>query len=338
MKDDVTRPPKHPRRRDHAHELLPTILFWLFIALVAYTLLGWIWDGPLLSWNSLMAGWRIGSGAEPLERVKVTLTALGGAGAVGYLVIKFRERSSAERNEADERLTAAVAQLGDSSPQIRIAGVYALAQVADVHGGDYCQRVVDILCGYLRSDRSAINDAAVESTVLSVLARHLRSGSTQDGDPNSADSGPGAWSHCSIDLHGATLTEELNLRGAHLNEIDCHNAEFRGATRFSETTFSKQASFSGSTFWRQVHFANASFSELATFEATTYQREADFTSTLFNGATTFESAKFSDAASFNCVDFRGTATFDRARLDNYAIFLKLHLSRRLLLYGDPVQW
>lgn len=36
---------------------------------------------------------------------------------------------------------------------MRIAGVYALADVADTYEGPYHQRVVDILCGYLRTDR-----------------------------------------------------------------------------------------------------------------------------------------------------------------------------------------
>lgn len=88
-----------------------------------------------------------------MDRIKVTLTALGGVGAVGYLVIKYRERAALERSEADEKLVRAVQQLGDPSPQVRIAGVYALADVADTYGGPYHQCVVDILCGYLRTDR-----------------------------------------------------------------------------------------------------------------------------------------------------------------------------------------
>ena len=88
-----------------------------------------------------------------MDRIKVTLTALGGVGAVGYLVIKYRERAALERSEADEKLVRAVQQLGDPSPQVRIAGVYALADVTDTYGGPYHQCVVDILCGYLRTDR-----------------------------------------------------------------------------------------------------------------------------------------------------------------------------------------
>lgn len=136
-----------------------------------------------------------------LERIKTSLTVIGGIGAIGYLVIKFRERSALERSEADEKLVRAVQQLGDTSPQVRIAGVYALADVADTYEGPYHQRVVDILCGYLRTDRLLKNangetcyatnkdgtldydrpispDGPVESAVLSIIANHLRSPQT----------------------------------------------------------------------------------------------------------------------------------------------------------------
>ena len=132
--------------------LFCAIVSWIIIAIIAYTLLSAIW-GYGHGWSRILAGWRIGATHDPLDRIKVTLTALGGVGAVGYLVIKYRERAALERGEADEKLVRAVQQLGDPSPQVRIAGVYALADVADTYEGPYHQRVVDILCGYLRTDR-----------------------------------------------------------------------------------------------------------------------------------------------------------------------------------------
>lgn len=132
--------------------LFCAIVSWIFLAIIAYTLLSAIW-GNGSGWSRILTGWHIGATHDPLDRIKVTLTALGGVGAVGYLVIKYRERATLERGEADEKLVRAVQQLGDSSPQVRIAGVYALADVADTYEGPYHQRVVDILCGYLRTDR-----------------------------------------------------------------------------------------------------------------------------------------------------------------------------------------
>ena len=210
--------------------LFCAIVSWILLAIIAYTLLSAIW-GDGYGWSRVLTGWQIGATQDPLDRIKVTLTALGGVGAVGYLVIKYRERAALERGEADEKLVRAVQQLGDSSPQVRIAGVYALADVADTYGGPYHQRVVDILCGYLRTDRLlkdangdtryATNedgtpnndrplstDGAVESTILFVLANHLRLSQKHNITEQNSE---GPWSNCALDLHDAYITETMTF-------------------------------------------------------------------------------------------------------------------------------
>ena len=102
--------------------LFGTILFWVLLALFAFTLLGWLWgEGRLWSLDRWLTNWRSGSrGAEPLDLIKVSLTTIGGIGAVAYLIIKYRERAASERSEVDEKLLAAVQQLGSDSPQVRL--------------------------------------------------------------------------------------------------------------------------------------------------------------------------------------------------------------------------
>jgi hypothetical protein len=166
--------------------LFPAIILWVLLGLFSYTLLSAIW-GPGEWPDRLFSGWHRIEGNR-LDQVKTILTTIGGIGGVGYLVIKYRERSASEQGEADEKLLHAVQQLGDSSAQVRIAGVYALANVADTYGDSHIQCVIDILCGYLRIDRtceglkedSSTNDKSpsfidgpVESTILTVLANHL---------------------------------------------------------------------------------------------------------------------------------------------------------------------
>ena len=103
----------------HKNDLFFSIVTWVLAATVAYTLLNWLWGD-----RGLFSGWLLEENTStPLERIKVSLTILGGTGGIGYLVIKFRERSALERSEADEKLVRAVQQLGDTSPQVRIAGV-----------------------------------------------------------------------------------------------------------------------------------------------------------------------------------------------------------------------
>lgn len=162
--------------------LFPAIILWVLLGLFSYTLLSAIW-GPGEWPDRLFSGWHRIEGNR-LDQVKTILTIIGGIGGVGYLVIKYRERSASEQGEADEKLLHAVQQLGDSSAQVRIAGVYALANVADTYGDSHIQCVIDILCGYLRIDRtceglkedSSTNDKStsfidgpVESTILTVL-------------------------------------------------------------------------------------------------------------------------------------------------------------------------
>ena len=186
-----------------ALSLFETIALWTLLSLTAYTLLAAIWGEGAVS-ERLFSGWRIKSSPEitPLERIKTTLTTVGGIGGVSFLVIKFRQQDIAEKQhkhseeerikaeeaeinrkfdaeklEANKKLVDAVQQLGDQSPQVRIAGVYALADVAGTygsenHGVDYNKRAVEILCGYLRTVRSE-DDKPVESAVLSILSSHL---------------------------------------------------------------------------------------------------------------------------------------------------------------------
>ena len=74
----------------------------LVLALVVFTVLGWLWgEGPLWSWQRWLTNWRgADAGARPLDVVKVSLTTIGGIGGTGYFVIKYREWASAERADA----------------------------------------------------------------------------------------------------------------------------------------------------------------------------------------------------------------------------------------------
>ena len=136
--------------------LLGKIVAWVVLAILAFAAV-------------MCCLWHLTS--EPGKYVAsiaaTSLTIVGGVGAVAYLVIKYQERQQAGRDEerakreecreedrlVNTKMQDAVDQLGSDRASTRIAGVYALTDVADTYGGGYRQRVVDILCGYLRSDR-----------------------------------------------------------------------------------------------------------------------------------------------------------------------------------------
>ena len=276
-------------RRFGTWPLFGVILVWVVLALVVFTVLGWLWgEGPLWSWQRWLTNWRgAGAGAGPLDVVKVSLTTIGGIGGTGYLVIKYRERASAERADAEQRLLSGVQQLGSGSPQVRIAGVYSLADVADTYRGEYRQRVVSILCGYLRTQRGewktavseqegpeqsseekvyVSHDGAVESTVLEVLVRHLRKRREKTKRREVVTQlveDDQLWCDCTIDLHDVVLTEIADFWGATFT----NDANFRGAT------FTNAADFEHATFNRAADFKRATFNR-ANFQGATFSRSA----------------------------------------------------------------
>lgn len=283
----------------------------MLLGLFSYTLLSAIWGTD--EWpNRLFSGWHRLEGNR-LEQVKTILTTIGGIGGVGYLVIKYRERSASERGEADEKLLHAVQQLGDSSAQVRIAGVYALANVADTYGDSYTQRVVDILCGYLRIDRtceglkedSSTNDRSpsfidgpVESTILSVLANHLRPSHQKFHQ----------WTSCNLNLHGATLTETVDFSNTHIGEIDARDTKFRAAF-FEHVIFHGKASFENSIFTNVANFKCANFKDEVDFSDASFEQHVDLSGnsdeerSIFVGEVKFENTTFFGGASFCYANF-----------------------------------
>ena len=345
-------------RRFGTWPLFGVILVWVVLALVVFTILGWLWgEGPLWS-GRWMTNWRgAGAGTGPLEVVKVSLTTIGGIGGTGYLVIKYRERASAERAErdaeqeqAEQRLLSAVQQLGSGSPQVRIAGVYSLASVADTYRGEYRQRVVSILCGYLRTQRGewriidseqdgpegpsedrvyVSHDGAVESTVLEVLIRHLRKRREKTKHREAVTQlveDDQLWCDCTIDLHDAVLTEIADFEHATFNDADFGGATFNRYADFERATFNGDAHFGGATFNGYAHFGGATFNGDAYFGGTTFNgtnflratfNHANFWDATFNRDAHFWDATFTHNANFWDATFNrdanfGGATFNRA--------------------------
>lgn len=292
-------------------------LFWwcafVFVAAGGLLLVAWnLWGA---SWS-----WFGGLGEEPVARATSALTTVGGLGGAVFLTVKYRERSSDERNETDERLSGAVSQLGSSSPQVRIAGVYALEALAF---GKYKQRVVNILCGYLRTQSD--NDGAVETSILQVVSAHFERYSSKK--KRSIIPKSQLWSDCIFDLRSATLTEPVDFRG-----ITLKSAHFEGATLnfvdFKDATLT-DAHFEGATF------PSAAFDEdsinIGRFNGATLNvvcfTDTEFEVANFEGAilnsVDFERLRFSVAlfknAIFDAVTFNDTyfieAYFTDARCD-----------------------
>ena len=309
--------------------LFVAIAIWAVLGIGAFLLAMW-WLGRVPFWQLKL---------DPEENaesiVKIALTLVGGVGAVAYLVIKYRERQQAGRDEERERdrfinakMQQAVDQLGSDKASTRIAGVHALTDIADnTRIGDYRQHVVDILCGYLRSDRteyaldefgntvkddfghlvkSGDSDKVVESTIIAVMRDHLRK------ERKDANKWPVRqvvrnellWCSCVFDLHGATFHEDVDLTGAAFDRTsDFHGIKFEGDADFHSAAFTGYADFHGTTFKNKVDFHSAAFTGYAYLNSAAFIGYADFHSATFKNKVDFHSATFKNKVDFNSATF-----------------------------------
>ena len=321
--------------------LFGAIAIWAFIAIGAF-LLAMCWLGRVPPWQL-----KLDPETQAESIVKIALTLVGGVGAVAYLVIKYQERQQAGRAEkrekdriVDTKVQDAINQLGSDKASTRIAGVYALTDIADTYRGGYRQRVVDILCGYLRSDRSSYapdrsrqpvwdasghlvesvaSDEAVESTILSVMRDHLRKERRNDktGEPivRQAVDDDQLWCDCAFDLHGATFHEAVDLTYSTFECVPC----FRG------TKFERDADFSEATFTRRADFSEAHFTGDTYFYGAHFTGGADFSGADFSGAY-FSGAHFTGGAYFSGAHFTGDADFSEAHFTGDTYFYGAHFT------------
>jgi uncharacterized protein YjbI with pentapeptide repeats len=217
----------------------------------------------------------------------------------------------------NERFATAAEQIGsDKPPEVRLAGVYAMAGLAD-DWAENRQTCVDVLCAYLRMpyepDPGQDNRAAqlafqasreIRHTVIRVVTAHLKEGAET------------SWQGLDFDFTGVVF-----------DGGDFSGACFSGGTvTFAQAQFPSgavsfhAAKFSGST----VSFEGAEFiSGTVSFFLTEFSGgEVDFRYARFaGGSIDFRSSQFSGALvsffeavfSGGEVDFRG-ATFSGGKL------------------------
>ena len=279
------------------------------LALLAWVLLGW-------------AGYRH-HGAPALHDtvavLQLVFATVAGAGALVALIVAYRRQKITEADSLhdrtrvfNERFTAIASQLGDAQPAVRLAGVHAMAGLADDWKQNR-QTCVDVLCAYLRlpydpdpgSDADPAQWAAyranreVRHTIIRLIGAHLR--------PEAAVS----WQGLNLDFTGVVFdggdfTEARFPSGIVLfdgaefagGQVSFLQAEFSGAqVSFTDAKFSgghvnfNCAEFSGS----EVSFFQAEFSggEVSFNSAEFAGGEVDFSDAWFSGAQVVFGAEFS---------------------------------------------
>jgi Pentapeptide repeats (9 copies) len=237
----------------------------------------------------------------------------------------------------NERFATAAEQVGSDKPAVRLAGVYAMAGLAD-DWDESRQTCVDVLCAYLRmpyepdpgqdapqSSRLAFEAIReVRHTVIRVITTHLK----QDADVS--------WRGLNFDLTGV-LFDGGDFRGAGFSgaTVNFTGAEFCGGTvsfaaaEFSgATVYFADARFSGGT----VDFGGARFSE-----GWVYFAGAQFS----GGRVSFRGAQFSGgAAHFGDTEFAGcTVDFRGAQFSGGTVFFGgARFSDGIVDFTSPSDW
>ncbi|MFJ8620970.1 pentapeptide repeat-containing protein [Streptomyces clavifer] len=247
------------------------------------------------------------------DNVKTTVTALTLVGAVLAGLYAYRkqllEEGASHRADAmqlAERYTKAAEQLGHDQAAVRLAGVYAMARLAD--DWEEQRRVcVDVLCAYLRmpyetdtgGEGYMKGEREVRLTIIRTIRDHLQ-------DPTTATT----WCGHDLDFTGA-IFDGGDFGSA---AFTGGTVSFRGATFIGGIVGFSRATFTGGT----VNFYGATFSggivgfSRAMFSGSTVEFGAV---TVSGGTVDFNRAKFTDGlASFCHARFTdGIVNFNRAR-------------------------
>ncbi|WP_328426504.1 pentapeptide repeat-containing protein [Micromonospora sp. NBC_00389] len=278
------------------------------------------------------AAWTV---ANTFDAMKIVLSVVAGVGAVVALTVAYRKQDQGEAAEHredtklyNERFGKAADQLGSDKAAVRLAGVHALAGLAD-DWREGRQTCIDVLCAYIRmpwpelpppqepaeaespqpedgtvaasvvTAREIAEERQVRHTIIRVIRDHLRPGKRGDVE---------RWHGHQFDFAGA------EFHGGNLSGIDIANGttldfdgttlsggsvNFHGATFSSGAVTFREATFSGGT----VTFREATFSG----GAVTF-REATFS----GGTVTFHGATFSGGTvDFHDATFSGGAALFR---------------------------
>jgi hypothetical protein len=271
---------------------------------VALGLLGALSLGVLLFW---LLGLTQGNDANPwnddeppeLYEVVRSTVAAGAllAGAAG-IVLALRKQQSTEditkvtleRHQADavtalrDRYTTAAQQLGDLSPAVRLAGVYAMSALAD--DWSICgrklevQTCIDVLCAYLRTpsphaggDASSMAEREVRQTIIRAIIGRL-----QDS----------RWNDNEFDFSDAFFDFPMTISSCKFNSrVSFDRVAFHDRVEISHCSFFNRATFASARFEGGIVFANVSFPEY----------DPDFTDTFFQQGL-FNRVRFGDGVGF----------------------------------------
>ena len=258
--------------------------------------------------------------------LQLVFASVAGSGALVALVMGYRRQRVAEVSSAhdrtrmlNERFTAIATQLGDDQNAVRLAGVHALAGLAD-DWEENLQTCIDVLCAYLRlpyepdpgqdadtGDRLAYRASReARHTIIRIVADHLRREESRT-----------FWIGHDFNFTGVVFDGgDFSNTEFSIGLFDFNGACFSGGTMdFSRARFcGALVDFEGAEFAAgEVDFSDAEFSAglgaLVDFTKAKFAGAlVDFTEATFSGAVdTTNIARLTSPVSFRGAEFSGSA-------------------------------
>ena len=292
--------PKRPQSRNDPGRLHLWPIGWALAASFVITITAlavFAWAAlALLHYPGLPHGKTI-SVHDSVGVAQLVFASVAGAGALVALVVAYRRQRVAEASSAhertrvlNERFTTIAAQLGDDRAAVRLAGVHAMAGLAD-DWEESRQTCIDVLCAYLRMPyESDPGDAApaaerlgfrasreVRHTAIRVITAHLH----EDAVPS--------WQGLDFDFTGVVFDGGNFSRAVFSG----------GSVSFADAVFSGgEVYFAGAVFsGGEVYFHDAEFSG----------GSVSFVGAVFSGGSVyFAQARFSGGrVNFHDAEFSG---------------------------------
>ena len=259
-----------------------------------------------------------------------------------------------------ERYLKAVELLDSAHSYTRLGAVHALVALADEYLADQAlqaeekhlegQRIVDVLCAYIRSpfelafrydelsqDKPSphgsyrenhqefsvhraelLAEAEVRQQALQKIHRRLRH--FPQGDRRSHVEG--SWSGFEYDFSNSVFFYPVYMKDSwYQNSVDFSRCTYYASAEFSGSTYERSAYFCDSTYYDWVFFNNSTYCgeaqwsgsayhDSAHFNWSVYYGEVSFHDSVYGGSVFFDQSLYYDEALFYSSTYRGETGFD----------------------------
>ena len=283
-----------------------------------------------------------------------------------------------------ERFLKAVELLDSARSYTRLGGVHALVALADEYLADESlsaeekhtegQRIVDILCAYIRSpfelafryDELSQNkpsphgvygdnhqdfymhkaellaEAKVRQQALQEIHRRLRH--FPQGDRRSYVEG--SWSGFEYDFSNSVFFYPVDMKDSwYQNSVDFSRCTYYTSAEFNGSTYERSAYFCDSTYYDWVFFNNSTYCgeaqwsgstyhDSARFNWSVYYGEVSFHDSVYGGSVFFDQSLYYDEALFYSSTYRGEAGFDGSLYQGSVFVNDSVFAGEVSLYGS----